>query len=45
MITIHFGSGPLPLPGWVNGDLDFVDGPDVVAGPTRAASRNCGGST
>lgn len=36
MIKINFGSGPFPLPGWVNVDLNFADRPDVVADLSRA---------
>lgn len=35
MIRINFGSGPHPLPGWVNVDLDRAGRPDVIADLSR----------
>ena len=35
MIKINFGSGPYPLPGWINVDLDPAGRPQVVADLSR----------
>lgn len=35
MILVNFGSGPHPLAGWINVDLDPVGRPDVVADLSR----------
>lgn len=36
MTLVNFGSGPHPLPGWINVDLDPAGRPDVVADLSRA---------
>jgi SAM-dependent methyltransferase len=36
MIKINFGSGPYPMAGWINVDLDPAGKPDVVADLGRA---------
>lgn len=36
MILVNFGSGPRPLAGWINVDLDPAGRPDVVADLSRA---------
>jgi len=36
MILVNFGSGPYPLPGWINVDLDPAGRPEVVADLARA---------
>lgn len=36
MILVNFGSGPHPLAGWINVDLDPSGRPDVVADLSRA---------
>ncbi|MCC6379813.1 MAG: methyltransferase domain-containing protein [Burkholderiales bacterium] len=35
MILVNFGSGPYPLAGWINVDLDPAGRPDVVADLSR----------
>lgn len=36
MILVNFGSGPHPLEGWINVDLDPAGRPDIVADLSRA---------
>ena len=36
MTLVNFGSGPYPLAGWINVDLDAAGRPEVVADLARA---------